>query len=59
VFSWNGLISWWVDMVVFGIYTGAFLTQLRTLIRREDFGDGPLPELTKTTKAASLAGTAP
>jgi hypothetical protein len=60
VFSWNGLISWWVDIVVFGIYTGAFLTQLRKMIQREDFGDGPLPELTKTPRAtaASLAGTA-
>jgi len=61
VFSWNGLVSWWVDIVVFGIYTGAFLTQLRTLILREDFGDGPLPELKKSPRAAaaSLAGTAP
>jgi len=59
VFSWNGLISWWVDIVVFGVYTGAFLTQLRTLIQREDFGEGPLPELTKAPRAAaSLAGTA-
>jgi len=60
VFAWNGLISWWVDMVVFGIYTGAFLIQLRNLIRREDFGDGPLPGLTKKPEAtaATLAGTA-
>jgi hypothetical protein len=48
-------------MVVFGIYTGAFLTQLRNLILREDFGDGPLPDLRKrrAVKAATLAGTAP
>ena len=61
VFAWNGLISWWIDMVVFGIYTGAFLTQLRNLILREDFGDGPLPDLRKrrAVKAATLAGTAP
>ena len=45
VLAWNGLISWWVNMVVFGIYTGAFITLLRNLIRREDFGDGPLPDL--------------
>ena len=61
VFAWNGLISWWVDIVVFGIYTGAFLMQLRNLIRREDFGDGPLPGLVKKPQAmaATLAGTAP
>jgi hypothetical protein len=45
---------------VFGIYTGAFLTQLRAMIQREDFGDGPLPELTKTPRAAApLARSAP
>jgi hypothetical protein len=44
VFAWNGLIAWWIDMVVFGIYTGAFLMLLRNLIQREDFGTGPLPE---------------
>lgn len=45
VFAWNGLIAWWIDMVVFGIYTSAFLMLLRTMIRREDFGTGPLPDL--------------
>lgn len=45
VFAWNGLIAWWVNMVVFGIYTGVFITLLRSLIRREDFGTGPLPDL--------------
>ena len=29
VFAWNGLITWWIDMVVFGIYTGVFITLLR------------------------------
>jgi hypothetical protein len=43
VFAWNGLIAWWIDMVVFGLYTGAFLMLLRNMIRREDFGTGPLP----------------
>jgi hypothetical protein len=63
VFAWNGLISWWTNMVVFGIYTGAFLMQLRIMILREDFGDGPLPDLPKRpgagAKAATLAGTTP
>lgn len=45
VFTWNGMISWWLDMVVFGIYTGAFLMLLRQMIQREDFGAGPLPRL--------------
>lgn len=45
VFAWNGLIAWWIDMVVFGIYTGVFITLLRKMIQREDFGTGPLPEL--------------
>jgi hypothetical protein len=55
VFAWNGLIAWWVDMVVFGIYTGCFITQLRNLIAREDFGDGPLPDLpSKHSKHADV-----
>jgi hypothetical protein len=45
VFPWNGLIAWWVDVVVFGLYTGVFITLLRNMIRREDFGTGPLPDL--------------
>ncbi len=45
VFAWNGLIAWWIDMVVFGIYTGVFITLLRNMIRREDFGTGPLPDV--------------
>lgn len=45
VFAWNGLIAWWIDMVVFGIYTSAFIMLLRQMILREDFGTGPLPDL--------------
>ncbi|MEV4234101.1 MULTISPECIES: hypothetical protein [Nocardia] len=45
VFAWNGTIAWWIDMVVFGIYTGCFITLLRNMILREDFGTGPLPDL--------------
>lgn len=44
VFSWNGQIGWWLDMVVFGIYTGVFISLLRSMIQREDFGSGRLPE---------------
>ncbi len=45
VLAWNGQIAWWLDMVVFGIYTGVFIFLLRRLIQREDFGTGPLPVL--------------
>lgn len=45
LFAWDGVVTWWLQMVVFGIYTGVFITLLRKMIRREDFGTGPLPEL--------------
>jgi hypothetical protein len=45
VFAWNGMIAWWINMGVFVVYTATFLTLLRKLILREDFGTGPLPEL--------------
>jgi hypothetical protein len=51
VFAWNGLISWWIDMVVFGLYTGIFIVLLRKMIQREDFGTGPLPDLATSTTA--------
>lgn len=44
-FAWEGAITWWINMVVFIIFTGAFITLLRNMILREDFGTGPLPEL--------------
>jgi hypothetical protein len=60
VFAWNGVIAWWIDMVVFGIYTGVFITLLRQLILREDFGTGLLPEPAPKQKldASDLARTA-
>lgn len=45
VFAWNGVIAWWIDVVVFGIYTGVFISLLRNLIQRDDLGDGPVPDL--------------
>jgi hypothetical protein len=45
VFAWDGEIAWWINMAVFVTYTTVFLTLLRKLILREDFGTGPLPEL--------------
>jgi hypothetical protein len=45
VLAWNGVIAWWIDVAVFGFYTVVFISLLRNVIRREDFGTGPLPEL--------------
>ncbi len=45
VFAWNGVIAWWINVAVFGLYTGAFIFLLRNMILREDFGTGPLPDL--------------
>jgi hypothetical protein len=45
VFSWNGAIAWWINMVVFVTYTACFIVLLRKMIEREDFGTGPLPDL--------------
>lgn len=44
-FAWDGVIAWWIDVAVFGLYTGVFIFLLRDVIMREDFGDGPLPPL--------------
>ena len=45
VLAWNGVIAWWIDVVVFGMYTGVFIYLLRDLIQRDDLGDGPVPPL--------------
>jgi len=45
VLAWNGAIAWWINMVVFVTYTCVFIVLLRKMIEREDFGTGPLPEL--------------
>jgi membrane protein implicated in regulation of membrane protease activity len=58
VFSWNGLISWWIDVVVFGLYTGVFIYLLRNLIEREDFGTGPLSDLRSKKPRESRERTA-
>jgi hypothetical protein len=43
-FAWDGEIAWWTNMGVFVVYTAVFLTLIRRMIQREDFGTGPLPE---------------
>jgi hypothetical protein len=49
VLAWNGAIGWWIDVVVFGLYTGVFIYLNRNMILREDFGTGPLPDLPPRT----------
>lgn len=51
VLAWNGVIAWWIDVVVFGMYTGAFIFLLRNLILRDDLGAGPVPPLPSGTPA--------
>ena len=55
IFGWNGVVTYWLQVVVFATYTGVFITLLRRLILREDFGTGPLPELA-SDQAPSAAG---
>ena len=42
-FAWNGMVTFWIDTLVFAAYTGVFIVLLQKLIEREDFGTGPLP----------------
>jgi len=53
VFAWDGVIAWWINMGVFVVYTIVFLTLIRKLILREDFGTGPLPELRTDRRLAA------
>lgn len=43
-FAWHGTITWWIDVAVFMIYTATFITLLKLMIEREDFGSGTLPD---------------
>lgn len=52
-FAWDGAIAWWINMGVFVTYTAVFLTLLRRMILREDFGSGPLPDLARDHAAAA------
>jgi len=56
VFAWNGAISYWLNVGVFVTYTTVFLTLLRRMILREDFGTGPLPDLS-TDEAPEPSGS--
>jgi hypothetical protein len=47
VLAWNGQIAWWLDMVVFGVYQVTFIVMLFQMIRREDLGTGPLPDVAR------------
>ena len=55
-FAWNGAITWWIDVAVFVTYTGVFITMLRRMILREDFAEGPLPDLPAEGAAAPPSG---
>ena len=55
-FAWDGAIAWWINMGVFVTYTIVFLTLLRRMILREDFGTGPLPDLS-TRRAPAPFGS--
>ena len=35
-FAWNGVIAFYINMVVFGIYTGVFITYLKQMIEHEE-----------------------
>lgn len=35
-FAWNGAIAFYINMVVFGVYTGVFITYLKKMIEHED-----------------------
>jgi hypothetical protein len=39
-FGWNGAIAFYINMVVFGVYTGVFITYLKKMIEQEDFSKG-------------------
>ena len=56
VFAWNGVIAWWINVAVFGLYTGAFIMLLRNMILREDFGTGPMPDLPPPEGRGRLLG---
>jgi len=57
VFAWDGVITFWIQVAVFATYTGVFITLLRQMILREDFGSGVLPVLA-TGGAAGQPGLA-
>lgn len=39
-FAWNGSISFFINMVVFGVYTGCFIVLLQKMIERDDAAHG-------------------
>ena len=41
-FSWNGSVSFWIDVIVFAVYTCAFIAVLKRMVERENFESGPL-----------------
>jgi hypothetical protein len=55
VFAWDGVVTYYINMVVFITYTTAFIVLLRKMILREDFGAGRLPDLSPEAASAQSA----
>jgi len=56
-FAWNGSIAFWINFVVFGIYTGVFITFLKKMIENEDFSEGaPLAQHREKEQGFRSAG---
>ncbi|MGB1561911.1 MAG: hypothetical protein ACPHN2_10455 [Sinimarinibacterium flocculans] len=53
-FAWNGVITFWIDTLVFAVYTAVFITLLRRMTVRDDLREGPLPETPQLATTASL-----
>jgi len=53
-FAWNGVITFWVDTLVFAVYTAVFIVMLRRMVVHDDLREGPLPETPQPATAASL-----
>ena len=53
-FAWNGVITFWIDTLVFAVYTAVFIALLRRMTVRDDLREGPLPETPQLATTASL-----
>lgn len=42
-FAWNGVIAFWINTVVMGVYTGVFITNLQKMIEHEEPGRDYVP----------------
>jgi hypothetical protein len=42
-FAWNGMVTFWIDTLVFVAYTTAFIILLKRVAEKDDLGNGPFP----------------